>query len=46
MNLNDDLCAKSFALLCVAFPKLDINFVFGDQFKNNLYNDQIGKYQK
>ena len=46
MGLNDDLREKGFALLCVAYPKSDLNIVIGDEVEDNLYNDQFGKYQK
>ena len=46
MGLNDDLRQKGFALLCVAYPKSDLNIVIGDDVENNLYNNQFGKYQK
>ena len=46
MGLNDDLKDKGFALLCVAYPKSDLNIVIGDEVEDNLYNDQFGKYQK
>ena len=46
MGLNDDLKEKGFALLCVAYPKSDLNIVIGDEVENNLYNDQFGKYHK
>ena len=46
MGLNDDLREKGFALLCVAFPKSDLNIVIGKEVEDNLYNDQFGKYQK
>ena len=46
MGLNDDLREKSFALLCVAYPKPDLNIVIGKEVEDDLYNDQFGKYQK
>ena len=46
MGLNDDLRAKGFALLCVAYPESDLHVVIGDQVEDDLYNDQFGKYQK
>ena len=46
MGLNDDLREKDFALLCVAYPKSDLNIVIGKEVEDNLYNDQFGKYQK
>ena len=46
MGLNDDLRQKGFALLCVAYPKSDLNIVIGDDVEDNLYNNQFGKYQK
>ena len=46
MGLNDDLKEKGFALLCVAYPKSDLNIVIGKEVEDDLYNDQFGKYQK
>ena len=46
MGLNDDLMEKGFALLCVAYPKSDLNIVIGKDVEDDLYNDQFGKYQK
>tara|TARA_Y100001968_G_C18958940_1_gene526723 strand:- start:142 stop:468 length:327 start_codon:yes stop_codon:yes gene_type:complete len=46
MGLNDDLRQKSFALLCVAYPKSDLHIIIGDEVEDNLYNNQFGKYQK
>jgi len=46
MGLNDDLRGKGFALLCVAYPKSDLNIVIGKDVEDDLYNDQFGKYQK
>ena len=46
MGLNDDLKAKGFALLCVAYPKSDLKILIGDDVEDNLYNNQFGKYQK
>ena len=46
MGLNDDLRKKGFALLCVAYPKSDLNIVIGKEVEDDLYNDQFGKYQK
>ena len=46
MGLNDDLRENGFALLCVAYPKVDLHLVVGDQVEDDLYNDQFGKYQK
>ena len=46
MGLNDDLREKGFSLLCVAYPKSDLNIVVGKEVEDNLYNDQFGKYQK
>ena len=46
MGLNDDLREKNFALLCVAYPKSDLNIVIGKEVEDDLYNDQFGKYQK
>ena len=46
MGLNDDLREKGFALLCVAYPKSDLNIVIGKEVEDDLYNDQFGKYQK
>ena len=44
MRLNDDLRKRGFTLLCVAYPKSDLNIVIGKE--DDLYNDQFGKYQK
>ena len=46
MGLNDDLMDKGFALLCVAYPKSDLNLVIGEKVEDDLYNDLFGKYQK
>ena len=46
MGLYDDLRAKGCALLCVAYPKSDLNIVIGKEVEDDLYNDQFGKYQK
>ena len=46
LGLNDDLREKGFALLCVAYPKSDLNIVVGKEVEDDLYNDQFGKYQK
>ena len=46
MGLNDDLREKGFALLCVAYPKSNLNIVIGKEVEDDLYNDQFGKYQK
>ena len=46
MGLNDDLREKGFALLCVSYPKSDLNIVIGKEAGDDLYNDQFGKYQK
>ncbi len=46
MGLNDELKGKGFALLCVAYPKSDLNIVIGQQVEDDLYNNQFGKYQK
>ncbi|ABV51330.1 Hypothetical protein P9215_17171 [Prochlorococcus marinus str. MIT 9215] len=46
MGLNYDLREKGFALLCVAYPKSDLNIVIGKVVEDDLYNDQFGKYQK
>ena len=34
MGLNDDLREKGFALLCVAYPKSDLNIVIGREIKS------------
>ena len=31
MGLNDDLREKGFALLCVAYPKSDLNIIIGKE---------------
>tara|TARA_B100001989_G_scaffold2283_1_gene1584 strand:- start:389 stop:625 length:237 start_codon:yes stop_codon:yes gene_type:complete len=46
MGLNYFLINKGFALLCVAYPKVDLDVVIGDQIEDDLYDDQFGKYQK
>ena len=46
MGLNEDLKEKGFALLCVAYPKSDLNIVIGKEVEDDLYNDQFGKYQR
>ena len=46
MGLNDDLKENGFALLCVVYPKSDLNIVIGKEVENDLYHDQFGKYQK
>ena len=45
-GLNDDLREKGFALLCVGYPKSDLNIVIGKEVEDDLYNDQFSKYQK
>ena len=45
-GLNDDLREKGFALLCVAYPKSDLNIVIGKEVEDDLYKYQFGKYQK
>ena len=46
MGLNEDLREKSFALLCVAYPKSDLSILICDEVEDKLYNNQSGKYQK
>ena len=46
MGLNDDLRSKGFALLCVAYPKSDLNIIIVKEVDDDLYKDQFGKYQK
>ena len=46
VGLNDDLKKKGFALLCVAYPKSDLNIVIVKGVEADLYNDNFGKYQK
>ena len=46
MGLNDDWREKGFSLLCVTYPKSDLNIVIGKEVEDDLYNDQFGKYQK
>ncbi len=46
MGLNDVFINKGFALLCVAYPKADLDVVIVDQIGDDLYDDQFGKYQK
>ena len=46
VRLNDDLRQKDFALLCVVYPKSDLDIVVGKEVEDDLYNDQFGKYQK
>ena len=46
VGLNDDLREKGFALLCVANPKSDFNIIIGKEVEDDLYNDQVAKYQK
>ena len=46
MGLNDDWREKGFSLLCVTYPKADLNIVIGKEDEDDLYNDQFGKYQK
>ena len=46
MGLNDNLREKGFALLCVAYPKSDLNIAIGKEVEDDLYHDQFGKYQK
>ena len=46
VGLNDDLKKKGFALLCVAYPKSDLNIVIDKGVEVDLYNDNFGKYQK
>ena len=46
MGLNDDWREKGFSLLCVTYPKSDLNIVIGKEDEDDLYNDQFGKYQK
>ena len=46
MGLNDVLIKKGFVILCVAYPKLELDVVIGAQIEDDSYNDQFGKYQK
>ena len=46
MGLNEDLREKGFSLLCVVYPKSNLNIVIGKEVEDDLYNDQFGKYQK
>ena len=46
MGLNDDLREKGFALLCVSYPKSDLNILICNEVEDNLYNNQFGKFQK
>ena len=46
MGLNDDLRKRGFKLLCVAYPKPDLNIFIGKEVEDDIYNDQFGKYQK
>ena len=46
MGLNDDLKEKGYALLCVSYPRSNLNILIGEEVEDNLYNDQFGKYQK
>ena len=43
VGLNDDLKKRGFVLLCVAYPKSDLNIVVRKEVEDNLYNDQFGK---
>ncbi len=44
MGLNDNLRENGFALLCVAYPKSDLNIVIGKEVENDYHNEQFGKY--
>jgi len=46
MGLNDDLREKGSAHSCVAYLKSDLNIVICKEVEDDLYNDQVGKYQK
>ena len=46
MGLNEELREKGYALLCVAYPRSDLNIIVGDEIEESLYNDQFGKYQQ
>ena len=46
IGLNDDLRGKGFVLLCMAYPKSDLQVVIGEQVEDDLYINQFGKYQK
>ena len=46
MGLNNNLREEGFALLCVAYPKSDLDIVIGKAVEDDLYNHQFGKYQK
>jgi len=45
IGLNNDLKEKGFIILCVDYPRKNLNDN-RKAVKNNIHNDQFGKYQK
>ena len=46
MGLNYELWEKSFVFLFDEYPKSDLLIIILDEVEDNLYNDQLGKYQR
>jgi ferredoxin len=44
MGVKADLQAEGFALLCVSYPRSDLNLVAGQE--DALYEVQFGQYQR
>lgn len=44
MGVKEELREKGFALLCVSYPRSDVQFIAGQE--DALYEAQFGQYQK
>ena len=44
MGVKEELREKGFALLCVSYPRSDVQFTAGQE--DALYEAQFGQYQK